>query len=412
MSDPRQRVRAALKTAPRDWYTIRNAADGTTAELMIYGEIGFSFWDDSVTAQNLVNELNDITADAITVRINSPGGDYFDGLAILNALRGHKAKITTVIEGIAASAASFIAMGGDEIVMKRNAELMIHDASTVAIGNASDMRELADRLDQVSDNIASIYNDRAGGGVAKWRTAMTAETWYSDKEALDAGLVDRIDAGSKAADPKNKFDLSIFNYAGRQAAPTPPIFDSGVTPSAAEAEADKKESHMATLQEALAERLGIPADADEDTALAALDEALAEQAVEPVVPAVAPTVEPAEPTPEQIAAYANKAGLLIVDKVQYENAVQEASLGRKAYEKQISDSNDSFLDDAIKDGRIAPANREHFLNLLTDNPEGTRTLINQLPKGLVPLEAVGHGQSIENSAEEDLGWFNTRSKEV
>lgn len=404
MSDPRQRVRAALNAAPRDWYTIRNATE-SAAEILIYGEIGFSFWDDGVTAQHLVHELNDITADSITVRINSPGGDYFDGLAILNALRSHKARITTVIDGIAASAASFIAMAGDEIVMKRNAELMIHDASTVAIGNAADMRELADRLDQVSDNIASIYNDRAGGGVAKWRAAMTDETWYSDQEALDAGLVDRIDKGSKASDPKNKFDLSIFNYAGRDAAPKPPIFNSGTTTSAAEAEADKKESRMATLQEALAERLGIPADADEETALAALDEALNEQVVDPVVPAQVPDPEPAEPTAEQFAAYANKAGLAIVDKAQYENAIAEASLGRKAYEKQISDSNSEFLDAAVRDGRIAPASREQFMNLLTENPEGTRTLINQLPKGLVPIEEAGHGQSPQNTAD-DLSWFN------
>ncbi|MFD7045845.1 head maturation protease, ClpP-related, partial [Rhodococcus jostii] len=211
-----------VATARRDWYTIRAQTPSAPAEVLIYDEIGWY----GVTATDFVKDLESLDGDEIVVRINSPGGDVYDGIAILNALRGHKATITTVVDGLAASAASFIAMAGDEIVMGRNSELMIHDAWGMSVGNAADLHKLADDLDRVSNNIASIYADRAGGTTEGWRQVMRAETWYSAQEAVDAGLADRIDTqrgddtGTEVA-AKASFDLSIFTYAGRTAAPAP-----------------------------------------------------------------------------------------------------------------------------------------------------------------------------------------------
>src|SRR5690606_8034659 len=102
----------------------------------------------------------------------------------------HQAHVTVIVDSLAASIASVIAMAGDRVVMAKNATMMIHDGHGLSIGNAADMREMADLLDKVSDNIASVYAERAGGDVAEWRERMRAETWYSADEAVSAGLAD------------------------------------------------------------------------------------------------------------------------------------------------------------------------------------------------------------------------------
>ena len=172
----------------RGWYSITNVSQSET-EVFIYDEIGL--W--GITAGDFVNELRDIKADTITLRINSPGGDVFDGIAIYNACKRHRATINVFIDGIAASAASFIAMAGDTVTMMPHTQMMIHEAHGLVIGPASDMRKMADILDQSSDNIASIYAERAGGTVAEWRERMRDETWLSAEEAVDLGLADGVE---------------------------------------------------------------------------------------------------------------------------------------------------------------------------------------------------------------------------
>jgi ATP-dependent protease ClpP protease subunit len=103
--------------------------------------------------------------------------------------------------------------------MAKNSELMIHDAWGLCVGNADDMVKMAGELDHFSDNIASIYAAKAGGDIAVWRAAMKAETWYSAEEAVAAGLADRVDGAKSAA--KNEFDLTVYQYAGREHAPAP-----------------------------------------------------------------------------------------------------------------------------------------------------------------------------------------------
>lgn len=178
----------------RGWYSIKNVSD-TETEVFIYDEIGF--W--GVTASDFVRELADIRANKITLRINSPGGDVFDGIAIYNALKRHQAEVSVFIDGIAASAASFIAMAGDTVTMMPHSQMMIHEAHGLVIGPADDMRKMADILDKSSDNIASIYVEKAGGTTAEWRERMRDETWFSDQEAVDLGLAD----GIEGADPEN-----------------------------------------------------------------------------------------------------------------------------------------------------------------------------------------------------------------
>lgn len=169
------------------WFEIKNLAPDI-ATVFIMDEIGE--W--GVTASDFARELRDVKASTIELHISSNGGSVFDGLAILNALRSHPATVNVVIDGIAASAASFIAMAGNKISMAPQAVMMIHDAAALAVGNSRDMADMATLLEKTSDNIAAIYASRAGGTVESWRGAMRAETWYSDHEAVAAGLADEV----------------------------------------------------------------------------------------------------------------------------------------------------------------------------------------------------------------------------
>ncbi len=202
----RARQRAAdLPDHERPWYKITNLVDST--DIMIYDEIGT--WGTS--AGSFVNALRQVTTPTIELHINSPGGEVFDGVAIYTALRNHPATVNVTVDGIAASAASFIAQAGDNIAMEKPAKMMIHDAGALVVGNAADMREVADLLDELSDTIAGIYADRAGGTVETWRAAMGKETWYSADQAVAAGLADRVadgktssTASSKASAPEDR----------------------------------------------------------------------------------------------------------------------------------------------------------------------------------------------------------------
>ena len=171
------------------------AAEGeTSAEISIYDAIG-SF---DVNAKQFVDELKDINADTINLRINSPGGSVIDGNAMFNALQRHPAKVITHIDGLAASMASVIAMAGDEVHMADNALLMIHNPWTFSMGDADELRADADLLDKMSASILSSYG-RSQYEADELKNLMDEETWFTAQEAFDAGFVDHISTGLRAA---------------------------------------------------------------------------------------------------------------------------------------------------------------------------------------------------------------------
>jgi ATP-dependent protease ClpP protease subunit len=185
---------AAIDDIRLDWYRIRNAsdnpADPETTEVFIYDEIGGLC---GISADEFVKDLQAITSPNIDVRINSPGGSLFDSIAIYNALVKHPANVTTYVDALAASGASIIAMAGDECVVMVGGQLMIHDALGLEMGNAADMRAMADFLDKQSGNIATIYAAKSGNDdVEMWRNLMLAETWMFAEEAVTLGLADSI----------------------------------------------------------------------------------------------------------------------------------------------------------------------------------------------------------------------------
>lgn len=198
----------------RPWYRISNATEDE-AELLLYDDIGGWF---GTYAEDFDADLKAVTAKKLTVRVNSPGGSVFEGMAIASMLRAHPADITVRVDGIAASIASVIAMAGDRVVMMPGATMMIHDASGMCLGDAADMAKMAELLDLLSNNIADIYAAKAGGTRDEWRATMRAEKWYLAQEAVDAGLADEV-ASMDRPEPeepemRKAWDLKAYGYAG------------------------------------------------------------------------------------------------------------------------------------------------------------------------------------------------------
>jgi ATP-dependent Clp protease, protease subunit len=192
------------------WYDFRAQARG--AEIVIYDEIG-AF---GIPAKAFLDELKALGPVAeLTVRINSPGGSVFDGVAIYNALKRHNASITVWVDGIAASIASMIAMAGDEVVMPENAMLVLHDPSGLVAGTASDMRAMADALNRMKSGMVAAYRDKSGRDDAEIEGLMAAETWLSAEEAVALGLADRVEQAVRMA---ARFDLSRFRHPPPQLA--------------------------------------------------------------------------------------------------------------------------------------------------------------------------------------------------
>lgn len=167
------------------------------AEIMIYGRIGGGGWfDEGISANDVAAALREAGPGPINVRINSGGGDVFDGVAIHSLLARHPGTVTTYIDGLAASAASFIMLAGERVVASRNSMVMIHDAMTGVFGAKARLARALELLDKVSDNIADMYAEKAGEDVEFWRAKMEENgedgVWYTGQEALDAGLVDEI----------------------------------------------------------------------------------------------------------------------------------------------------------------------------------------------------------------------------
>ncbi|MEA1264166.1 ATP-dependent Clp protease proteolytic subunit [Microbacterium sp. STF-2] len=368
-------------------------SDDTIATIRMYGPIdsyggwwGISAGDVSDVLDNLPD-----TVTHIILRINSPGGEVWEAMSILNMFRAHTASVTAVVDGIAASAGSFLAVGCDETVMSPGSQMMIHSPLTWDYGNAADLRKTAEVLDSVEESIITIYRDKAGESA--WGELLAAETWYTAQEAVTAGLADRVavvkDAGETLTPGTEEPDLvlvpaegddidDVFEAARARLgwhptgaiAPTklPSSPEPGIT---RETETlDMSDTFLAYVRD----RLGVPeAEASEETVKAALDEVLTEQADTPVQN-VAP------------------AGAVVMDAAQHQKLVDDATAGRAAREQQISDRRDGIVKAALDSGRIAPSSAESWRTQLDNDEQGISTLLNSFPANTIPVEELGHGE--------------------
>lgn len=171
------------------WYNLKAAADKTPV-LSIFDDIGAY----GVSAKSFLNDLCTVTGDEVAVEINSPGGDFFAGLAIYNGLRASGKKITVKVLGLAASAASLVAMAGDTIEMAENSFFMVHKTLTHMFANADNMRETAELLDKFDAGLVSIYAKRTGKSAEEITALLETETWMSAQEAVDAGFATSVTA--------------------------------------------------------------------------------------------------------------------------------------------------------------------------------------------------------------------------
>jgi len=184
------------------WYNIQNKA-GKPADVYIFDEIGTY----GITAQEFITDIKDLKDTPINLRINSLGGDVFDGMAMYNVIKRREAKTTVYIEGIAASIATIISLGADEVVMAENSLFMIHNAWGGTMGEAKDMRKTAETLEKITGELTDIYRKKTGLSYDALAEMMDEETWLNANEALEMGFIDTISDSIKVA---AKYDVSKF----------------------------------------------------------------------------------------------------------------------------------------------------------------------------------------------------------
>jgi ATP-dependent Clp protease protease subunit len=186
----------------KQFWQVKAATNSSkTGELFLYGPIfGSQYWGDEVTPGAIRDELKALgDIDTLNVYINSPGGDGFAGMAIYNILKRHSAKVIVTIDGLAASAASIIAMAGDTVIMPNNATLMIHKAWTVAMGNEDEFRRSAELLAMFDQSQVVTFAAKSGMDEAQIADLLRAETWMTAQEAVDMGFADEIEEGMQVA---------------------------------------------------------------------------------------------------------------------------------------------------------------------------------------------------------------------
>lgn len=370
--------------------------DGSTvATIRLYGPIDSwgGYW--GVSAKD-VSAVLDALPDSVTeirLRINSPGGEVFEGVSILNMLRAHKAKVTAVVDGRAASAASVIAAGCDECVMSPGTQMMIHSPSVIAWGNATVLRKQATILDGIEKSIVEIYTAKAGE--KDWASLLAEETWMTATAAVEEGLADRVDVVLDAGDAEtvgaddeallipdedepedSAARLVVFASEARPSAPNLPV-------STESGEPHRKENVMAydDLKAGLVKRLGVTdAAASDDVLLSALDEKLTEPA---------DTAAATPPLPP---------GARVVDGAAFEALQEQAALGVKAHEKQVNDRRDAVVASAVRQGRITADSRDTWRAQLDVDETGITALLDTFPKNTaLPVIELGHSDEVTDS---------------
>lgn len=174
-------------------FSVVTDLDNDETTLTIYGDIGESWWFDSTSAGDIDRALKEVKTSAITVRLNSPGGDAFDGITIYNRLKDHDAKVKIIVDGWACSAASIIAMAADELIMNTGAMMMVHEAWTVVVGSKSDIQKTVDMMAKLDDSLLDIYMTKAQCTRDEMKQFVENETWFTADEAIELGFATKVD---------------------------------------------------------------------------------------------------------------------------------------------------------------------------------------------------------------------------
>lgn len=393
---PKSRAEFWRATAAEETTDTEGASVSTrmVATLRMYGPIDSwgGWW--GISARDVSEALDALgDVDEIRVRINSPGGEVWEGMAILNMLRAHPAEVTAIVDGLAASAASFIATGCDETVMSPGTQMMIHDASAFAYGPADTMRQAAKFLDSTSNAIASVYAESAGGTDADWRALMVETTWYTAAEAVASGLADRVgvvaDAGSTdtagqdatpaALDPddvEDHFDLSMYPHAGRSKAPAPKPPSASAVGSISTPEGEPAMAFTPEQLTQMRQDLGLKADADEATIVAALSEVASEAGPTPPAPQI----------PQ---------GHVVIPAAKLADLEAGAALATTTAKSLHDKERDSFLN-GVRD-KYLPTSRGGWEAEYDRDEAGVRAHFESAP-ALIPTSEIGSGDVTQDAA--------------
>ncbi len=383
-------------------------------ELWLYGVVG-GWWRgfDAESVSRALRAMGDV--DTLYVRIHSPGGLAGEGVAIANLLRNFDAQVVTVVDGVAASAASVIAVAGDEVVICPGAQLMLHDAATgmYVWGDAellrsagADLERLATWIDAQSQNYAGIYAYKAGGTAEQWRTVMTANglmgTWYSGEAAVAAKLADRVGTVTAVGSPpvapdddvdwdddellaRVEHDLVLLEREVPAAARAAWSGEHPKPPSASAVGSTHTEggSAVAFSNEQITNlraTLGLAETADEAAIVAAVsavvEENVDERTANPPATAAVPT------------------GHVVVPEVRLTDLEASAQAGVAAAQKLHAMERDAFLDE--HKSKFPAASRAKWAERYDANPEATRDLLSSAAD-LVPTGELGHGDAPEDA---------------
>ncbi|MGU3409122.1 head maturation protease, ClpP-related [Microbacterium sp. M1A1_1b] len=384
------------------------SGDGSVATIRMYGPIDSwgGYWGISTKDVGSILDALPESVTRIILRINSPGGEVFEGVSILNMLRAHRASVTAVVDGLAASAASVIAAGADDTVMSPGTQMMIHSPWSITLGNAKDLRKEADVLDGLEASIVEIYTAKAGQ--KDWATLLADDTWMTAAEAVEAGLANRVavipDAGETETVGETDDELILIpddeiqdasaalvirvNARAAAARPKPPSSSEPGNPN-------RKEDVVAydDLKAGLRTRLGMTdADVTDEQVFAALDEVLEEQATTPT-----------GTTPD---------GTVLMDAAALADLQAAAQEGRAARAEQDRTRRDGIVNAAIDDGRIAPASADTWRAALDRDEDGTVGILGTLAKGAVPVAPSGYTGGVDEATDEDRAYDSIFPKEA
>ena len=355
----------------------RQQAKRTT--LHIYDVIGADVFFGGVDVQELVTAIEELDDDTeVDIRINSPGGAAWDGLTLANAIIRHPGTTRSYVDGLAASAASLVALATDEVIVSRYGQMMLHNARGGLYGTAEELKAAADTLAKLNGSMADYYADRAGGEPAAWARAMKRETWYSAEEAKEAGLATEIDDSGKREEVEAAASAAIakaaamFTYAGRQNAPAPTarVEDGPEGP-------EPQEEATVPISKQVAERLGLGEDATDEDVIAKIGELETAKADEPDEDPADDTVDPAEV--EAATKAAAKLGLTLVDPGTLAEMQANSALGAAAHAKLETQRVTAAVDAAIGLGKIPAARKDHWVALMRADEVGTTKLLADIP---------------------------------
>lgn len=388
------------------------SGDGSTvATIRMYGPIDSwgGYWGISTKDVGAVLDALPDTVEQIVLRINSPGGEAFEALAILNMLRAHKASVTAVVDGMAASAGSFIAAGADETVMSPGTQMMIHSASTICWGNTAEMAKTAVFLAKLDASLIEIYEGKAGAN--DWAQMLADETWLTAAETVALGLADRVavvpDTGAADTVGAEEDEVIVFipvvDDEAEDSAPSIRIAAAAraaaasMLPATEPGDPNRKENVVEhdDFVAGMRQRLGVTdAALSLEGLLAALDEALAEQPTPPAAPATASLPD----------------GVSVVDSAILEELRASAAAGVQALESQTAARRDGIITAALRDGRISRASKDGWRAALDRDESGTASLLESMPKNTIPVDELGHSDEPTDSADKlaaAAGWTTT-----